>query len=94
MSTINSNNTTGINYTSDTTGTLQLQTLGSNAVSISTAQVVSIPTTTAATSTTTGALVVTGGIGTGGDIYATGNIYTNGQLVPSLASIIAWQLAL
>lgn len=94
MSSINSNNTTGINYTSDSTGTLQLQTLGSNAVSISTTQVVSIPTSTAATSATTGALVVTGGQGVGGNLYVGGNIYSGGNLIPSYATMVALQLAL
>ena len=94
MSTINSNNTTGLTYSSDATGTMQLQTLGSNALSIDSSQVVTVNSSTAATSASTGALVVTGGIGTSGNIYATGNIYTNGAVVPSLTTMIAYQLAL
>lgn len=93
MSSINTTNTTGIVYSSDTTGTLQIQTLGSNAINISTTQVVSIPAATAATSNTSGALVVTGGIGTSGNIYAAGNIFSGGQQVPSLSTFVAYQLA-
>lgn len=94
MSSINANNTTGLTYTSDVTGALQLQTQGTNAVSINTSQVVTVNSSTAATSTSTGALVVTGGIGTGGNIYASGAIFSGGTQVPSLGTMIAYQLAL
>lgn len=93
MSSINTNNTTGLTYNSDLTGALQIQTLGTNALGISSSQIVTVNSSTAATSTSTGALVVNGGIGTGGNIYASGNIYTNGQLVPSFSTFIAYQLA-
>lgn len=94
MSSINANNTTGLTYTSDVTGALQLQTQGANALSINTSQVVTVNSSTAATSTSTGALVVTGGIGAGGNIYASGSVYSGGSLLPSLETMIAYQLAL
>ena len=94
MSFINSNNTTGLTYTSDATGTIQLQTQGTNALSIDTSQIVTINSSTAATSGSTGALVVTGGIGVGGNIYATGNIFSGNAAVPTISTLIAYQLAL
>ena len=93
MSSLNANNTTGLVYTGDASGTLQLQTLGSNALSINTLQVVTVNSSTAATSASTGALVVSGGIGTGGNIYASGNIYQGGQVMPTLATVAALNLA-
>lgn len=94
MSIINANNTTGLVYTSDATANLNLQTQGTNALSINSSQVVTVNSSTAATSTSTGALVVTGGIGTGGNIYASGTIYSAGNALPSLGTMIAYQLAL
>lgn len=94
MSSINATNITGLSYTSDSTGALELRTQGTNAVSISSSQIVTVNSSTAATSTSTGALVVTGGIGTGGNIYASGNIFSAGAAVPTFNSMIAFQLAL
>lgn len=56
MSSINSNNTTGIVYNSDATGTLQLQTVGNTAINMDVNQNVTLANN----------LVVTGNITQGG----------------------------
>lgn len=94
MSIINSNNTTGLVYFSDSSGTLNLQTQGNTALSINSSQTVTVSSSMAAISSTSGALVVTGGIGTSGNIFASGNIFQNGAQVTSLPTMIAYQLAL